>query len=196
MKTLTYFVLFLLTLCSSWQLSTNYFIILPNSNIAIHGSSNVNTFVCNCTQQFATLPYLLDPTSDQCYLKFHHTTLTLSTKSLDCGNKRMNTDMYETLKADKYPFIHIQLHNVNIPNYSNKEWENIQAKTTLQIAGTTKTVLLPVKMKILSETKVRLVSTQPIKMTDFHIAPPSAMLGMIRVNNDIEIEFDLIIQYG
>lgn len=116
--------------------------------------------------------------------------VTVSVRTFESGNRVMNKKCYAALKDESHPNI----------IYRFKSLESIQStannsfKATLigqlTIAGVTKTVKIAVKL-ITNGHKVSITGEKALKMSDFDVTPPTALLGTLKTGNDITIEFNL-----
>jgi polyisoprenoid-binding protein YceI len=61
------------------------------------------------------------------------------------------------------------------------------------MAGKTKQVTLTVKVKTLPNGDLQLTGSYPIKMTEYSIEPPTAMMGAIKVGEEVTVNFDLTV---
>ncbi len=176
------------------------FHIQEQSKLSLNGTTNVNKFACACGQKFKPQTFYATASANRSNISFSHTTLHLATTSLDCGNRLMNRDMYETLRAEAYPNISIELKKVVFPPGVTiddcSEWVELDAETVITIAGTAQKVPLKVKARSLSAGRFQFRSAHGLKMTDFGIQPPTAMMGAVKVRDEIQIHFDLIVEAG
>lgn len=174
------------------------FEILDHSVLSISGSSNVHNFTCTCVQEFDTDMVEMQIPPQRIEILFSNSDLKIETRKLDCGKKLMNQDMYETLKADTHPFITITLKKViQDPEYclsSCTNWIEMNVMAEISIAGTCKMVPLFVEARQLPESNYRFISSAKLQMTDFNIDPPEALMGMIKVDNEININLDLSVR--
>lgn len=168
---------------------------LASSELYIKGSSNVNQFTCHCEQELYPIQLQVAFNPDDQLARFDQARLDLITRTLDCGNRGMNRDMYETLRADKHPEISIQLRAVRqLEGYSPMlcdEWVPLLASAYLTIAGERRIVHLDVQGRQEPAGHYRFLSELSINMTDFGIDPPKALLGLVQVDNEITIHLDL-----
>lgn len=172
--------------------------ILGESELFLTGRTNINAFACNCEQDFAPLTYQLSQTADG--YKFHSTELRVRVQSLDCGRKAINKDLYEALCVEEHPEISIRPLNVDLSpqvtsGLGEECWFNLEVKTAVELAGTTREVILPVEACALDEGQWHLRSRKTLSMLDFDIDPPVAMAGLIKVREHIDIHFDLVVAY-
>ncbi|MFN3940795.1 MAG: hypothetical protein ACK4IY_09405 [Chitinophagales bacterium] len=126
---------------------------------------------------------------------FGHNRLHAQTKSLDCGGTGINGDMYKTLKADEIPYIIIELQEILLLNELQQNiWIPAIVNVYFTIAGTRRHEECMIEILKQSEKNFELKGKHKIYLTNYRIKPPKAMLGLINVENEIELRFDLSIQ--
>ena len=99
---------------------------------------------------------------------------------------------YKALKAKDYPKIKFIFKKGKIVD-ENKTFIDIELNGDLTIAGVTKNVTVLTKINKNGDTIV-LKGSHKLKMTDFGITPPKALLGTIKTGDEITIEFNLTFQ--
>lgn len=168
--------------------------ILEESELTLIGMSNIKSFSCVCKEDFEPITYELEQHCDGHYI-FKGTRLRIPVRALDCGNRIMNKDLYEALKAEAYPRIVIQPEELHLPLALNTTagWSALTAEASVELAGRTKQISLPVRVKALAKATFRIQSGKTLCMRDFGITPPTAMGGLIKVEEEIDINFDLIV---
>ena len=170
----------------------------PSSSLIIEGSSNINSFYCKCEEEFQEYCCSLKEDENSTKLIFENTALEVKTRSFDCGSRPISKDMWKTLRSQQYPYIRIVLQEA-VPNRPGdlqkicKEWVPFKVKTMITIAGTERTVQLDVVAKELQKDQYRFSGAKDLLMSDFGIDPPKAVLGLIKVNDRITIDLDLMI---
>lgn len=174
--------------------------ILEESKLFLEGATNVNSFVCDCTGIDALPPDYLEMNIEKNprQVLFSKADLHIKTKLLDCGHQIMNKDLYECLKAKHHPHISISLKKVQltsgVDHIAENEWASIQSEAMLTIAGKSKNVFLDVEACKEGQQTYRFMSQYNICMTDFGITPPTTMLGLVKVEDQITIHFDLLVR--
>ncbi len=171
------------------------FLVDPVSRLHIHGKSNVNTFTCTCRQTFLELPFHLSAQQDATKLGFRHTVLNVQTRLFDCGNKVMNEDMYHALKSKKFPQMAIELDAVERITNLGLVWVDIKVWTKITLAGESRSVWLPAKVRQPGPGRWHIRTKKTLRMTDFKVTPPTALMGMIKTDDEITIELDLLIHW-
>lgn len=168
------------------------------SFIIIHGKTNVNKFQCRYDELSPGKTINLKlAVSDECMI-FENAELNLESKKFDCGNKTMNNDFMDLLKSDQFPFIGIDILCINIGSSTFKTVpvkltnKSAVVYTNFKIAGSENEYHIPVD--ILEKGKKRIYTGEMmINVRDFGIQPPKKMLGMIEVEENILIQFHLVI---
>jgi polyisoprenoid-binding protein YceI len=185
-----------IALFSTMERAETAYVIEPGSRLTIDGSSNVNKFSCACNEQFPHNTLRFEVQDGGRLARFSNANLHIRTKSLDCGNNQMNKDMYQTLRANEFPNIRIELTRAQLQEanlVAGNDWTALKANSTITIAGVSKTVSFDVKARRLGPDRLRFMASREVLMTDFNIDPPKAMLGLIKVNDAIRINLDLTI---
>lgn len=169
------------------------------SQLFLLGSTNVNTFKCDCKDKFqpGILEAEINPTTK--LIRFKDTRLRVRTKLLSCKNNLMNRDMHKALKADEFPFITVDLLNA-MPLHNEKEMQpgkvyNYNVNTSISIAGISKAQLIHVKMLRTKENLYRLTASKDILMSEYEIKPRTPF-NIIRIDDLISIHFELLVNAG
>lgn len=175
---------------------TGSYYIQSGSRLYLKGSSNVTNFTCEC--------HCYDPAQAHAYrlevgqaagsYSFRQTLLRLPTRSLDCGHKGINSDMYETLKAEAHPHVSIELLSVRLPALSIHETAGLQALTAITIAGVRHEEWINVRVQCMDDDRYRFIGSKPLSMARFGLTPPSPMMGLVKVSDRIDIHLDLVIK--
>jgi len=109
--------------------------------------------------------------------------------SIKSGKKMMDRLTYKALKAKEYPTITFVFKKGEVIG-EDKSFVDIKLMGDLTIAGVTKQVSVVTKINKLGNT-IMLEGNHKLKMTDFGIKPPKALLGTIKTGDEITIKFNL-----
>ena len=179
-----------------------------DSRVWIEGTSTVNDFTCS-TQQIdgharlalqQTPPASSRPDSTRTRPPAASTSSEPPTvqarvpvRALDCGKRRQNQDLYEAMKAREHPEIRYEIVKANVVTAPDSAQDHyvLEAIGNLTIAGETRTVRLTLEGRQLDDGRVHARGTLPMQMTHFDVEPPTAMLGLIRVRDNIVVHFDI-----
>lgn len=164
----------------------------PGSELTISGTSNVHDFHCKTNKFNAYID--VDPAYTKDLTKVVRpivsVNVVIAVKSLSCGNRKMDENMYATLKADQNQIIRYKLSGYDILNGSAT---GFAAKTTgvLTILGTDKVVAMTIDAARLNDGKATAQGEETLLMSEFGIKPPSFMFGTMRVNDEVKVRFNL-----
>ena len=103
--------------------------------------------------------------------------------------KTMDNKTYDAFNSEKFPSIIFTLSSEKI-NTSNL---TVALKGALEMAGTTKPIDLVASYKVLTNGDLQIIGIKKIKMTEFNIEPPKAMMGTIKVGDEVTISFDIVL---
>jgi polyisoprenoid-binding protein YceI len=103
--------------------------------------------------------------------------------------------MYQTLKAEHYPTITLSISQVLIPIHSiNARWRltgPIATEAYLTLAGMKRKIDLLVTISQPFSNIYRFTAKKSLLLTDFGLTPPTALMGMVKVKNEIILDIDL-----
>jgi len=164
------------------------FNLLSKSTVVFKGTSTINTFYFESTSLKGNGAYINDST--------YYADISVDVKSFDSGSKMMNSDMYETLKYDKYPIIDFKLVKINNIKKLDSFKQNFNANITgvLTIAGKSNNVEIDFNIGELSDSTFYLKGNKSISMLDFNVDPPSKFFGLIQVDDTLNINFNLYVE--
>ncbi|MDZ7692194.1 MAG: YceI family protein [Balneolaceae bacterium] len=121
--------------------------------------------------------------------------VTIPVKALECGKRKMNQDLYNALKAKKYPQISYELLEAELLNQSSHPdsvgWMKIKTNGLLTIAGVTNKTSLVVEGQQIGDSRFRVKGIKPLNMHDFDIEPPTALMGLIKASEKLTVHFDV-----
>lgn len=173
------------------------FVIDKNSVLQLNGTTNVSSFSCKCKEAYRPQSFSLrNSLSD--ILEFTATSLPLEIAALDCGNKKMNSDMQKALNAQTYPKIKVELLKVQVEEDCFVLDECVEdnlttAKVYTQISMNGKSKYYWINVEVRKEAAHRLFvkGQKRLNMVDFGIKPPEVFFGAVKVNSAIDIVFDM-----
>jgi polyisoprenoid-binding protein YceI len=184
MKALNFFLLTLLTTLVVAPLSGQSYRLIK-SDFSISGTSNVHDWESAVTKiswrgTFNFTDGVLSELSD---VKVNiPVDGIISTKG-----RIMDGKTYDALKEEEHPNIVFTMTSATITNKGTK----VAAKGRLTVAGVTKTINLAVMITPLADGQYQVSGAYPMKMTDFGIEPPTALLGTMTTGDDVTINFNL-----
>lgn len=105
----------------------------------------------------------------------------------------MDNKTYEALRADNYPNIAYKLDKVTGLSKSGDGYD-IYAAGYLTIAGTTNKVDLFVRGRMGADGSLAFSGSKKLKMTDYKVKPPTALMGTLTTGDEVEIVFQVTLK--
>jgi hypothetical protein len=165
-------------------------IVGQKSNICIEGKTNINNFRCDIYEYLPqdTLLIVRDD-AEQKPLTIKGG-ISIDINRFDCHQKYITSDLRKTLKADKSPCLSIQL--VSIGYFSqNKPPANVKGWVVISLAGVNKQLDINYVVTNAGPEGMQFTGTRTIRFADFGLTPPRKLAGMIRVEEEINVKFQL-----
>ena len=161
--------------------------VLPESQLTITGDTNIKGFTCNFDTSFLKGPQIVSYGITGSTIKFTNAVLVLDNLGFDCGNRGINKDFNGLIKSDKYPEILLEIKEMDLHSDTRG-----MARVKITIAGMERFYKVPVAINNteIAEFKGKL----ELDINDFGLEPPNKLFGIIKVKDDIQINFDLRIK--
>lgn len=105
----------------------------------------------------------------------------------------MDNNTYLALKADKHPSIIYKLEKVTGIEKKGEIYI-ISTIGSLNVAGVNKKIELTVVGYINKDGNVYFRFSKKIKMTDYNIKLPTILFGLIKIGDEIELKFNLVVK--
>jgi hypothetical protein len=198
----TAFGLFLLItafLYSEETVSAQYVTYVPEeiSKLWIEGRSNVNEFECQANQYFGEATLFDDPGP----VEFSQSTqervfmvVEIRVDGFECGRSRMNRDLQDALRSNDFPeitFLFDSADLIGFPETNGGAFE-INVKGTLTVAGNTRDIQFITRAYYPEPARVRAIGKTTIRMSDFDVEPPTALMGLVKADDELTVNFDLL----
>jgi polyisoprenoid-binding protein YceI len=119
--------------------------------------------------------------------------LSIPVDSIRSDHQRMDRIMREALKADKNPSIDYMMSTASLLR-KNADSFVVRTGGKLTIAGVTRDVPLDVTVQKNGEGRYLCIGETPIRMTDFGIKPPVAMMGTLKTGDQVTVVFQWSIE--
>ena len=167
-------------------------VVHPSSTVTINGKTNVNKFACAIAEYRGTDTLLLTAVRGK-GAYFKKGLVKLHASGFDCEKKVITKDFGEMIQSEKYPDIKIDFASFErMPKYETTE-EKFKGKLTITLAAVA--VPCEVKCSIVKDEKnlIHLRGKQAFKFSDFNLEAPTKALGMIKVDENITVNFHLVL---
>ncbi|MET0759999.1 MAG: YceI family protein [Flavobacterium sp.] len=160
--------------------------ITSKSEVTIKGKSNVNSFECKYDSECIEDEISVTITKSNAKTLFDGAKISIESKGFDCRHKMITKDFKKILKADDYSHIDIDLEEL----VTNKN--ETTAKISVGIAGIKKQYLVPITF---DQKKLNVKGILKINIKDFALKSPKKLLGIVALNDNVAINFNLFLQY-
>jgi len=161
------------------------------ARITIAGTSNVHDFTASTTQakvtrvefaaEVAGASFWEDVQKPGALTAFD---ISIPATTLKSEKEGLDKNMYKALKTKEHPEITFTLARLEGTGGL------LKALGTLQIAGVERQIALPLKTTRRGG-MLNVIGEVDVMMTDYGIAPPKAMMGMIKCDPKIKVSFEL-----
>ena len=164
-------------------------IVLKGGTLRVNGSTNINTFSCIVANDSPpdTLSFIINKDASILMLG----KIELDIFGFDCHNPMMTADLRKTLKAKEYPTMKINFVSLNkYPDLKSSQ-ESIKGLVNIELAGVTKSYEVSYKFYMDNQNTIHLIGDRSVNFSDFKLTPPKKLGGIIRANDNLDVEFGL-----
>lgn len=190
MKRIAAIVIAAVAFAGSASISEGVWIVDAESKLTIQGSTNVNTFVCqiNYCAGTDTLQYVEHAATRE--LRFTRSRMTIPVRNFDCGAKPISRDFWRTLNGDQYP--NLEINFISLQNPTSRG--NIKGIVDITLAGSTARYEICYSASTKPNGDVLLKGMREVNFADFRLVAPEKLKGLIKVNEGLKVEFDLVLK--
>lgn len=179
-KTLLFTMLFVISAVAHTQ---TYKLDNSTSFMKIEGTSSLHDWHIDVENQAGNLNLEQSET-----ITVKELNITVESESLKSGKSKMDKNTYKALETDDYKKITFKLTKTSeIKKISDNTYE-LNGIGELTIVGNTKEIPMSLKLEI-KDSMVLISGKNEIKMTDFGVEPPTALLGTIKTGDAITISY-------
>ena len=185
------FTLTFLLLAGCPALAQNTFT-MKSVEASVHGTSSLHDWTSQVTQVECTGTFQSKNTT---LLSMKNVQVKIGVASIKSSEgKIMDRKTYEAFHSDKNPFITYTFPSARV-RMNQSDSTIITTSGMLTMAGTTHPVELTAKGKILTNGDLQFSFSKKLKMTDFNMKPPTAVLGTIKVGDEITLNFNMVLTH-
>lgn len=170
---------------------------LEESRIWIEGRSNVDSFTCVAGKFLGEAWYnpRSDGTETDSALSLN---IEIPVETLNCGRNRMNRDLYEALQGDKHNSIRFEYLQADLltEEIGIDTPLRLRVQGLLTVAGTQREISFEAEGRLCGAGVVRVKGSKKILMTDYNVKPPTALLGLIKAQDELIVHFDILAEGG
>ena len=175
------------------QVSTFYLAVKPASTLTVQGKTNVNKYTCAIDRYNGSDTLVIKGEKGKGAI-FTKGVVKLQATEFDCNINVITKDFQNTIDAEKFPYIVIDFISfAQEPTFQTTK-EKFKGKLILSLAGKSKAVEIRCAITKDEKGDFHLTGHKDFTFSDFGLKPPSKMLGTIKVQEKITVNFHLVIQ--
>jgi len=168
-------------------------VIEKNSSLSIEGKSNVNSFRCDVIEY-------LRPDTIEFYKEDHYQRFftvrggpTILINRFDCHQKYITADLRKTLKAGENAALKIGL--LSIGNFTPRaDGQKVKGSVAIELAGITQKMDIDFSVQTDERGFLHLCGSRVVLFSDFGLTPPRKLAGLIKVEEQINVSFQLVLR--
>jgi polyisoprenoid-binding protein YceI len=159
---------------------------VTSNKTTISGTSNLHDWVSSVNDLTATITIEVASGEIKSINNFN---VTIPVTSIVSENGSiMDGKTYDALKYKTYPNIYFE--STSVTPLSSKR---LKINGKLSIASVKRSITLYVDYKVLSNGNIVFTGNQSLKMTDYKVEPPKALLGALTTGDLVTINFNLTV---
>ena len=187
MKTLliTFFSTYIFMVQAPVGLDQN-FVLSTGNTVKVSGTSSLHDWEEKVNEVYCDVNATIETTK----VNFESLTFKVKAKSLKSDKDLMDKKTYEALKADKYPDITFKMTSASEMALSSDSFKGT-ITGTLTMAGKTKNISVAITGKTKSANSMQISGSKKLKMTEFDMVPPTALMGTIKTGDEVTVTFNL-----
>ena len=187
-KSLSTYLVFCLFLFAKISVAQTYNLNNATSFLEVHGTSSLHDWHVDAETQNGKITV-----SNLDDLQLDALSFSVMSESLKSGKSGMDKNTYKALKTDKHKTITFKMSSVKSIELVSDSNYKVTVIGNMTISGVTKSISIDLKLE-LKDNKILIEGEKSMKMTDYGIEPPKALLGTIKTGDDIKIIFKTVFQ--
>jgi polyisoprenoid-binding protein YceI len=163
----------------------------PESRLWVEGTSTVRSFTCRAPTVNATIATsTADAVAATLAGEKAVTTVRVEVPAatLDCDNGTMNGHMKNAIKASEHPNISFRMTSYELSS------GNVQLQGRLSLGGQERPITMTAEARQGPNGALRIVGTQPVKLSDHGLRAPTLMMGTMKVGDVVQVKYDLVLR--
>jgi polyisoprenoid-binding protein YceI len=165
---------------------TLFTLIEQGSKVGFDGSSSLHDFTGATTKVKGEIEFRPDLPGEA-----PRALVEVDARTLDTGNRSRDKDMHHDLESEKWTTIQFRIESLS--DCKSESATRFQARACGMLAchGKERRVEAPFKAELVGATGLRIEGELPLRMSDYGIAPPTALGGLIKTHDEVRVWFVL-----
>jgi hypothetical protein len=158
-------------------------------DMKLTGTSNLHDWEMKATSGTSKASIFLDASGK--IISIQRLSFSFPARNLKSAHDAMDKNTYKALNTDRNPNISFSLTSSKVIAKGNNNYQ-LNCIGNMSIAGKTKAVTLVAFANYNPATRMlSVVGIQKMKMTDYNVTPPTAVMGTIKTGDDISISYNV-----
>lgn len=158
-------------------------------DIRLNGTSNLHDWEMKAISGVSEASFVVNAKGQ--VISLSQLSFTLPAKNLKSKHSGMDKNTYKALNTDKNPTISFVMKSAIVTATGDNNYQ-LSCVGKLSIAGTIKqTDLVATGKYNPTDKSFTVTGVKKMKMTDYNVKPPKALMGTITTGNDISISYNL-----
>lgn len=166
-------------------------LIEKESNLYFEGRTNISNFRCGITHYLHPDTLCFCREDDSKAILGVKGGLSIDVNGFECQQPYMDKDLRKALKAKECPLMKICL--LSIGSF-NGNVSQVKGKVAISLAGVTRVIDVDYTVQPLDDNNLRLYGKQQVLFSDFDLTPPRKMAGLVKVEQQIDVNFMLALR--
>jgi hypothetical protein len=164
-----------------------------NSSLTITGTTNIVSFkIFQNGDKLSNKKMSFTTTQNQNKIALSDNKLSVIVKDFTSNNKMALRDFLKLLKSETYPTLLVQINYLDLDSSTDKSESNAgNAVVSITITGVKRHYMIPISFDSDGDTYF-IKGKKKLSIRDFGLTPVSQMMGLIKVSEWIDIDFNMI----
>ena len=167
----------------------SYITDMQSSTMMVSGTSNLHGWEMEVRDFTCTL----DLSRKERNIQIQSVRFTAISGSIESRRSIMNKKTHDALMADRYPEITFRASSTEVMEVDTSSFKG-SLSGDLLIAGKTSRITLTFSGELLSGGDIRVSGFKELRMSDYNIDPPTAILGTLKTDDEVNVSFDLVFE--
>ena len=170
--------------------------LMDESELNIKGKTNVKDFECKLNEpvRFDTLTVPAKRIEQK--IALNNAVVQVDTNKFDCGQRKITRDFKKTLKSKDHPNITLNYREIEVLEAdSTGAQPKVMCEVDITISDVTKTYSIEFHGIALNGDVLSFQGMQTIDMRAFGLDPPSPLMGLIKVEDEVNVGFSLYVRF-
>lgn len=167
-------------------------VVQKTSSLRINGKTNIAGFGCDITGYYQNDTILYSKDDNPNKIVPLRGALNIGVNNFDCHNKMLTNDLRKTLKAKEHPNLVVRFVALERMPVFQSNKDIVKGWVEVELAGAKKRFDIAYCLEKKGDV-IMLNGAKTFCFTDFNLVPPQKFGGVVKVKNEFDVNFRLIL---